>query len=137
MKKLILAFTMLAGVQVYAQKGTPDAVKTAFAKAYPGAQNVKWDKEDNDYEVSFKQGSKSMSAIYDMKGTLKETETSIVASELPAAVMPYFKEHYKGAVVKETAKITKANGEVNYEVGIKGKDVLFDAKGKFLKEAKD
>jgi hypothetical protein len=40
-------------------------------------------------------------------------------------------------VVKETAKITKANGEVNYEVGIKGKDVLFDAKGKFLKEAKD
>jgi hypothetical protein len=68
---------------------------------------------------------------------LKETEMAIAATELPAAVMPYFNEHYKKATVKETAKITKASKEINYEIGIKGKDLLFDASGKFIKEAKD
>jgi hypothetical protein len=31
----------------------------------------------------------------------------------------------------------KANGEVNYEAEVPHKDVIFDANGKFIKEAKD
>jgi hypothetical protein len=56
---------------------------------------------------------------------------------LPATITSYMKEHYKGIAVKEASKITKANGEVNYEAGIKGKDVRFDANGKFIMESKD
>lgn len=51
--------------------------------------------------------------------------------------MPYFKAHYKGVTVKETAKIVNSKGITTYEIGTKGKDILFDANGKFLKEAKD
>jgi hypothetical protein len=47
------------------------------------------------------------------------------------------KQHYPGIAIGEAARITKANGETNYEAEIKGKDVVFDAKGKFLKEEKD
>jgi hypothetical protein len=35
------------------------------------------------------------------------------------------------------AKITKADGTVNYEAEVDGKDVIFNSIGKFLKEAKD
>jgi hypothetical protein len=60
----------------------------------------------------------------------------IKVSELPGSVMQYITAHHKGASVKEAAKITKANGEVNYEAEVKGMDLIFDATGKFLKEVK-
>ena len=51
MKKLIVIVALsLAICQVRAQKikesEVPQAVKTAFMKAYPAAKEVKWNKED-------------------------------------------------------------------------------------------
>ena len=138
MKKIISLFALLIVFNLHAQdkSKTTDAAKAAFAKDFPNVTNVKWDKEDGNYEVDFVQADKKMSALYNAKGILKETEIAVTAAEIPAAIMPYFKEHYKNVTIKETAKITKP-GEINYEIGIKGKDILFDAKGKFIKEAKD
>lgn len=115
----------------------PAAAKEAFVKAYPAASKVKWEKEDGNYEVNFVKDGKKMSAVYDSKGVLKETETAISVSELPAAATEYIKQHYKGAAVKEAAKITNAAGVVTYEAEVNKKDVIFDANGKFIKEAKD
>ena len=139
MKKIIPFFALAIVFNLHAQDKakTTDAAKTAFAKDFQNVSNVKWDKEDGNYEVDFVQAGKKMSALYDAKGILKETETAVSEAELPATIMPYFKEHYKNITIKETAKITKPGGEINYEIGIKGKDILFDANGKFIKEAKD
>jgi hypothetical protein len=38
-------------------------------------------------------------------------------------------KNYKGATIKETAKSQKANGEINYEAEVNGKDLIFDSKG--------
>jgi len=135
---LPLAVVLLA-TGAYAQKNTtaPAAAKAAFQKAYPNATKVKWGKEDADYEVNFTLASKELSAVYDAAGGLKETEEDIKLSELPASVNGYIKQHYKGAVIKEAAKITKAGGEVNYEAEVNKTDVIFDKDGKFLKEEKD
>ncbi len=116
---------------------TPASVVTAFKKAFPSAQQVHYGKEDNNFEISFADGGKKKSAVYTPAGQLVETETEITAAELPAAVMPYFQSHYKGVKIHETAKIVDAKGAVTYEVGIKGKDIIFDSKGKFLKEGED
>ena len=78
-----------------------------------------------------------MSVLFTADGTMTESEMDIAVKELPAAVLSYVKEHYKGAVIKEGAKITKADGTVNYEAEINKTDVLFDEKGKFLKEVKE
>ncbi len=139
MKKIFLAIAVSVTLFAFAQKsGRPPAgAKTAFTKSYPGATKVKWEKEDGNYEVSFVLNGAEMSAIYNEKGTLVETETEMKPAELPTSVMTYMKDHYKGITVKGAAKITKADGSVNYEAAIKGKDVLFDANGKFIKEAKD
>ncbi|HEY4149032.1 MAG TPA: PepSY-like domain-containing protein [Chitinophagaceae bacterium] len=141
MKKhlLLLAFAGGLALTAVAQKGItpPAAANTAFQKAYPGISNVKWEKEGPGYEANFKQNGTEMSAVYDAKGVLQETETSIKIAELPPAVADYVKTHYKGAVLKEAAKVTKANGTVNYEAEVNKKDVIFDAKGVFIKEEKD
>jgi hypothetical protein len=129
------------GVAAIAQKNNstqvPSAVKIAFAKAYPSVKTVKWEKEKGDFEAGFKQGSKEMSAVFKADGTQMESELEINTATLPATIIVYVKQHYKGAVIKEAAKITKANGEVNYEAEVKGKDLLFDNSGKFIKVAQD
>jgi hypothetical protein len=139
MKKLLLFVCLILGITVFAQKNKqiPEAAKNAFAKSFTGATNVKWDKENADFEVDFKLDGKEMSALYDVKGNLKETEEAVSKDKLPAAALTYFNQQYKNVAIKETAKITKANKTIVYEIGVKGKDILFDANGKFIEEAKD
>jgi hypothetical protein len=142
MKKILMisALTTAVVISVCAQKidaaKVPAAVKTAFAKQYPGA-TVKWEKEDGKYEAGFKQNGNAMSALFEANGTMTESEMDIKIADLPAPVLAYVKEHYKGKTIKEGAKITKADGTVNYEAEVAGKDVIFDANGKFLKEVKE
>jgi hypothetical protein len=111
-------------------------VRTSFEKNYPGIP-ASWEKEGKDYEAGFKQHSQSISVLFDKDGTLLETEKGIAQSEFPAPVQAELTKRYKGKPIKECAMITKANGDVNYEAEINGKDVLFNQDGKFLKEVKD
>ena len=67
-----------------------------------------------------------MSALFTADGTMTESEVDIAVSALPASVLNYVKTHYKGAAIKEGAKITKADGTVNYEAEVNKMDVLFD-----------
>ena len=142
MKKImIMAIVAVSiGFTACAQKldasKVPAAVKADFAKRYPGV-TAKWEMEDGKYEAGFKQGSSSMSATFEPSGKFTESEVDIKVADLPATVLSYVKEHYKGKTIKEGAKITKADGTVNYEAEVNGKDVIFDANGKFLKEMKD
>lgn len=138
MKKILLVLSVFVTVAVSAQKSAdaPAAAKAAFAKAYPTVTKVSWEKEDGNFEASFDLKGNKTSVIYNAKGVMQESEMEIKASELPAAVTTYMKEHYKGVALKGGAKITKADGSTNYEAAIKGKDVIFDANGKFIKEEK-
>jgi len=114
----------------------PAEVKTAFEKSFPNTTVKKWDKEDGNYEANFSKDGKSMSATYDAKGNWLETETDIDVKNLPAPVVSYIKEHYNGAAIKEAATLKTPEGN-RYEAEVKGKDILFDENGKFLKEEED
>lgn len=133
---LVTAIGFSVGAQQIDASKVPAAVKTAFAKQYPG-QSATWEKENGQFEASFKQNGKNSSALFTSGGTMTESEMEIKASELPVPVLAYVKAHYKGAAVKEGAKITKADGSVNYEAEVNRKDILFDGKGNFIKEVKD
>ena len=133
---LVIAIRFSAVAQQIDTSKVPAAVKAAFAKWYPG-QQAKWEKENGQFEAGFKQKGKNSSALFTKEGTMKESETEIKVAELPMPVLAYVKVHYKGAVVKEAAKITKADGTVNYEAGVNRKDVIFDEKGNFVKEVKE
>jgi uncharacterized protein YxeA len=132
---IVTSFTVVNAQKLDAAK-VPAVVKAAFAKQYPGI-TTKWEKEDGQYEASFKQHGNSSSATYQANGTFTESEIDIKVAELPTSVLSYVKDHYKGKTIKEGAKITKADGTVNYEAEVNGKDVIFDTKGNFLKEMED
>lgn len=136
MKNTIIAFALLATVSCTAQN-VPVAVKTAFEKSFPNTTVKKWDKEDGNYEANFTKDSKTMSATFDANGKWMETETDIKVSELPAAVANYVKLNYKGAAIKEASILSNTESKKMYEAEVKGKDLVFDENGKFVKEEKD
>lgn len=140
-KKLIglvvcAGFAGMASAQHLKAAAVPAAAKSSFEKQYPHTE-AKWEKEHGNYEVNFKKDGNQMSVVIDAKGMILETETDIAINLLPENVSSYLKTHYKGAKVKEAAKIVKADGSIMYEGEVNGKDVMFDSNGKFLKEAKD
>ena len=136
MSALVAAIGFSACAQKLDASKVPASVKAAFAKQFPKT-TVKWEKEDGKYEAGFKQNGNTMSALFETNGTMTESEMDIKVTDLPASVLSYVKEHYKGKRIKEGAKITKADGTVNFEAEVDGKDVIFDATGKFLKEVKE
>jgi hypothetical protein len=143
MKRLFLISlcTVLICFSVSAQKDAdakvPAALKISFAKLYPKAMDVKWEKEGANWEVAFKNLGKEMTVALDKKGVVTETEVPIVATELPAIALRYLAEKFKGKPILSVDKIT-ASTKVSYEVVVqKGKALMFDANGKYLSTGKD
>ena len=140
MKKYLslTALALVLALPVYAKgPAIPEAVKTSFNKLYPTVQSAKWDKEDGDFEASFTLNKVKKSVKFDPAGNVVETEVAISNESLPSNAAAYVAAHYGKKTLKGAAKITDAKGVMTYEAEIKGKDVLFDANGNFLKEAKD
>lgn len=126
-------FSMSTFAQELKDSKVPAAVMATFKKQYPGIKAA-WEKEKDGYEASFKKDGHDMSVNINESGEITGTETGIAIAALPAAIISYIKTHYKSEKIKEAAKIVGQKGEVTYEVEIKGKDLIFDADGRFLKE---
>lgn len=134
---VLVCATSVANAQKISSAKVPESVRTSFAKTHPKVSKVSWELEKGNYEAGFTINGEETSELYNTSGVLLESETEIKVASLPSGILPYVKTHYKGASVGEAAKITRNNGEVNYEAAIKGKDLIFDGKGNFLKEIKD
>ncbi len=142
MKKSIVTFTfVLIAFIGFGQKikaiDLPAEVKSAFENKYRTATDVKWNKENGNIEASFDLDKVDNSVLIDPSGKILETEVEIEINRLPKGIVEFVKINYKGASIKEAAKITDALGAITYEAAIKGKDLIFDNSGKFLKEIKD
>lgn len=114
----------------------PAPVKESFTKVHPGVK-AKWEKEGDNYEVSFKERGKKGSCLIAVAGQILETEVEIAIEDLPGAAYTYVQKNLKNAKIKEAAKITKPDGTVLYEAEVNGKDYMFDDGGNFLNIAEE
>src|SRR6476469_2029946 len=133
---MIVAVSFGMTVSACAQVKVPVAVKNAFQKEYLGIK-VKWEKEDGNYEAGFEQKGHESSVIYTPTGVVMEKEMEMSVNELPKSIIDYVSQHMKGAKISGAAKITKSNGEVQYEAVVNKKDVMFTSDGKLIKASKE
>jgi hypothetical protein len=140
MKKYVsaIAFATLLIGGCYAQDlktaDVPAVVKSALIKKFPDASKVTWEKENGNYEANW--GGKSgedNSAMFTPAGNFVEIVKAISINQLPQAAITYVKEHEKGASIKEAGLVTDAKGKITYEAEVKGRDLIFDENGKFIK----
>lgn len=113
----------------------PAGVKSALMKKYPEAKKVTWEKEKGNYEANW--GGKSgedNSVQFTPKGDFIEIVNAISISSLPKSIAPYIDKNYKGAKIREAGKVTDAAGAQTFEVEIKGKALIFDLNGNFVKK---
>jgi hypothetical protein len=112
----------------------PTAVNDAFAKLFAKGTDIEWSLEKADvYEAEFTLDKVEMSALFDVKGTLLETETPITENDLPKTVKDSLAKGFAGYTLKEIEKVD-AKGIVSYDMEVKKASLLsFDAKGKLVK----
>ncbi len=126
-----------ANAQKIQDKDVPATVKTTFQKQYPDVKEVKWEKENENFEVEFELKETEYSVLLDASGNILETEVEISIDALPSNAKDYVSKNHSGQKIKEAAKITDAKGTVTYEAEIKGIDLIFDSNGNFIKEVKE
>jgi hypothetical protein len=112
----------------------PTAVNNAFAKLFAKGTDVEWSLEKADvYEAEFTLDKTDMSALFDAKGTLLETETPVTENDLPKTVKDSLAKGFAGYTLSEIEK-TDAKGVASYEMEVKKTSTLsFDTKGKLIK----
>lgn len=142
MKKFVFGVTtvciVLTGLILNAQdlksSAVPAIVKTALLKKHPTAVKVSWEKEKGNYEANW--GGKSgedLSVVFSPDGVFVEQVQAIAVSSLPVGVAKYVAAKYKATKIAEAGKVTDATGKIMYEAEVKGKDLLFNEKGSFIK----
>ncbi|UWX61788.1 PepSY-like domain-containing protein [Chryseobacterium oranimense] len=135
---LIITTTVaLVNAQKVQQKDVPASVQKSFQKQFPTVKDVKWEKEKDNYEAGFKMNGTETSVLINTTGNILETEREIDSNSLSAPIKGYVAKNYPHQKIKGAAKITDDKGVVTYEAEINNKDLIFDNKGKFIKEIKD
>lgn len=137
MKRLILVFAAALFISVTAcaqtPKDLPAKVKTAFDQKFPGAQKVKWSKENStEWEAEFKMSGKEYSANFNTDGTWMETEYEIGANEIPVAVTTTLGKEFPGYKLVESEISETAKGklyEFEIKTGTKKQEVALDESG--------
>ncbi|GLU45164.1 PepSY-like domain-containing protein [Allomuricauda sp. NBRC 101325] len=137
-KKLILGLPLVAvlgfGLLAFTGNSTvPEKVKTAFAKKFPNAKKIKWDKEsETEWEAEFKMDGTEYSANFLADGTWKETEHEIKEKDIPAAVSATLKNAFSAYEIEEVEVVDSNQGqfyEFELEKGEENLEVKIAATG--------
>lgn len=144
MKKilLLLSIALIAGkcsAQTLTVDKIPAAAANAFKNKFPNGSQPGWSKEGKDtYEVSFFNGKKRQSALFDNAGKWIETETETNYNAMPAKVQRAFENEFDGYQVQEVFEIESPDSGITYEIiafkGAKNFAAIFSAKGELLKK---
>ncbi len=131
---VMLLLLNTAKAQSIKHDAIPATVKSALKQKYPKAAKVTWEKEKGNYEANW--GGKSgedLSVQFTPRGEFIEQVQAIKVDGLLSTISTYVKQHYKGAKITKAGKVTDAKGNNYFEAEVKGKDLVFDKKGDFVK----
>lgn len=137
MKKIILPFilfiiTSVSCEQKFETWQIPKEVVHNFEKQHPHI-SPDWEIEDSVFEATFTSGGEDVSLLYNKAGNLLQTENIIKTSAVPVTIKNYLAKNKKDQEVTKAKKVTKDNGEVNYNVMLDRQRLTFTEEGKLIK----
>ena len=134
---LIIAVSgSVSWAQHISNSDVPNDVITTFQKQFPGATDVTWEMEGDEYEVSFMFDNQSNDVIYDESGNWQQIETKINTSELPEQVTSAITIEFADYEIVEASRVSsKEHGrcfKTELKNGSDSLDVLFSSTGETL-----
>ena len=141
MKKIaliVLSGILLSTASCIEENKVPQKVKDSFAKKFPTASSVEWDKEsDTEWEAEFKMNGKEYSSNFTEDGAWTETEYEVTKPEIPQIVLNALTSNFEGYDIEEIELSETAEGVV-YEFAIEKGDsemeVAIDPQGNIVKK---
>lgn len=112
----------------------PEAVSSSFSTSYPHVEKVIWESEGSLFEATFLENTVENSVTFSADGTIVNIEKDIAVTRLPAAIPAYVENQLSGKTITASTMTSYPDGTFAYEVEVEGKDYVFDAEGKFLRE---
>jgi hypothetical protein len=107
----------------------PPAVVTTFQTAYPKAEKIQWELDEEDYMAGFVLSKTEKSAHYSADGKWLRTETLIRVLDVPKPVKRAASKNFRGYTIIEPVKVETEKGtyykmeltkdDLTYEVEIK------------------
>ena len=144
MKKILLLLSLALTLgyvhaqAVVSENDLPEKVAKKFKKLYSTVKDANWAMAEDDYKAEFEVNKAHYSITISEKGEIIEKKEPIAVASLPATIPPYMAKNHKGFKLKESFKISSDKEATTYEVHGKNKTdevvVIFDAKGKFVKD---
>lgn len=101
MRQLIFSTILFAGFLISCDADdnsnveTPSVVLNTFQSKFPNAQDIEWEKIQDNFEVEFEVDQTEYTALLSPDGKLIKHKNDISLSELPEAVRLYLEEGYE------------------------------------------
>ncbi|MES2387455.1 MAG: hypothetical protein V4543_05605 [Bacteroidota bacterium] len=126
----------------------PEAIEQQFNTTFPGAKGASWKREEEVYGkddavpgfyyVTFKHNKLKKQSVFDAKGKLIETVTTISRKELPLAVSNAF-NNYEGQSIGRLRMIEKGRMiyfEGEFLLNFEKITCIFDSNGQIVEKVK-
>ncbi|MFI5133976.1 MAG: PepSY-like domain-containing protein [Chitinophagales bacterium] len=115
MKKIFLMLALIATVAATTVFANDDPkvnprVQESFKKEFPGAQYVKWDKDQDYFKVIFVLADYRAEAWFSTDGELLGTTRDLLYDQLPLAVMKELEKKFPIANATEIKEVTNNYG---------------------------
>jgi hypothetical protein len=128
-KTILLPFALLVSLCMNAQKtavdNVPPPVVTAFKTAYPTAEKVQWELDEENYEVGFVLSKQEKSAHYTASAQWLRTETPIRVLDVPKVVKKAASKNFRGYAIIEPVKVETDKG-THYKMELTKDDLTYD-----------
>lgn len=120
MKTIILLFLSVLIFPAFGQT-PPKTVLESFNKTFATAEDVAWEKEDNEWEAEFKLNGMEMSVSFDNSGNWLETETEVEMKDVPADILKSVNLKFNGWEIEEIERIEKPDFK-GYEMELENEE---------------
>lgn len=135
---IALGIPLVFSIYSFATDGPPAKVLAAFAKKFPNAESVDWEKDGlRNWEAEFEINEVGHSANFNSSGDWLETEIDINEGDIPQSVLDGLNRDFAGAKILSCTKIELKSGLIKIEMDIKfsgkHKEVEYSLTGKKLK----
>ena len=131
-----LLFCLAAFSQEISSDKIPRPVRQAFVNQFPAAKALKYELNNTDYKISFRDQGKECIITYNAAGKLLETEREITSARLPKEVSAAVTKNFPGYTIITAVRREAIDKGICFEMDLKKEDagysVRFSDKGEIL-----
>jgi hypothetical protein len=113
----------------------PSVVLNAFQKQYPEAADVKWEKQNSDFEVEFERDNVEYTALINQQGDIFKIKHDATLEEIPETVLEKIKADYADYTIDDVEVLKDGENtyfQLEFDKKLADKEIVVSEAGEVL-----